>query len=81
MYTWEIQKYILDRNGVLGGDELLMITNPHLHPQINHIKFNAFDFTYEMWDNEGNYMKFRAMPFEEAKSKGLVRERKVVYEK
>jgi hypothetical protein len=48
MYSWEIQQFIEDRNYYIGGDDLLFITNPYLHPQLTHIKYNPYENKYEM---------------------------------
>ena len=73
MYSWEIYNFLQERNYYIGGDDLLKIISPQENPQLNHIKFNSFDNSYEMWDNEGNYFKFYVIPYEEAKAKGLVK--------
>lgn len=75
MYSWEIQQFIEDRNYYIGGDDLLFITNPYLHPQLTHIKYNPYENKYEMWDNEGWYFYFWAMPYEEALNTGLVKKK------
>lgn len=73
MYSHEIAEYIKLRNYLLGGDELLLVTSIEENPQLNHIKFNVGESTYDMWDNEGTYFGFKAMNYEEAKQKGLVK--------
>lgn len=73
MYPWEIEKFIKDRNYQIGGDDLNFIINTKQHPQLDHIKYNPYNNGYEMWDKEGNYYKFTAIPYNEAKKKGLVK--------
>lgn len=73
MYSWEIYNFLQEREYYIGGDDLLKIISPQENPQLNHIKFNPFDNSYEMWDNEGNYFHFWAMPYVEAQEKGLVK--------
>lgn len=75
MYSWELQKFIEDRNYYLGGDDLLFAIDITKHPQLSHIKYNAFEKKYEMWDYEGNYFYFWAMPYEIAEQQGLVKKR------
>lgn len=73
MYSWEIQEFLKNKGYYVGGDDLIQVTS-HIHnPQLNHIKFNAETSEYEMWDNEGIYFKFKAMPYDEAIQKGLVK--------
>lgn len=73
MYSWEIYNFLQERSYYIGGDDLLKVISIKENPQLNHIKFNPFDNTYEMWDNENNYFKFSVIPYEEAKGKGLVK--------
>ncbi len=75
MYSWEIKKFLEERNYYIGGDDLLKVISPIENPQLTFIKFNPFDNTYEMTDNENNYFHFSAMPYEEAKSKNLVKKK------
>lgn len=73
MYPYEVAEYLKQRNWYIGGDDLIRITSIKENPQLNHIKFNAWTNEYEMWDVEGNYYKFTAMPYKEAVEKGLVK--------
>ena len=73
MYSWEIYNFLKDRNYYIGGDDLMKVTSIKENPQLKYIKFNPFDNTYEMLDNEGNFFKFKAIPYEEAKNKKLIK--------
>lgn len=73
MYPYEVAEFLKQRNYYIGGDDLIRITSIKENPQLNHIKFNPYDNEYEMWDIEGNYYKFTAMPYKEAIEKGLVK--------
>lgn len=73
MYSWEIQEYLKNRGYYVGGDDLLEVTSNIQNPQLNHIKYNPETREYKMWDKEGIYFKFKAMPYEEAIQKGLVK--------
>ena len=74
MYSWEIENFLKERNYYIGGDDLNFIIDTKQHPQINHIKFNPYDNTYDMWDKDGNHFHFKAMQYKEAKDKGLVKD-------
>ena len=52
MYPNELKQYINDRNGELTSYEIAFVTNIYLHPQINHITYNSWDASYDMWDCE-----------------------------
>ena len=52
MFSWEIENFLRERNYYIGGDDLIFIIDIKQHPQINHIKFNPYDNSYEMWDKE-----------------------------
>ena len=58
MYSYEIEKYLKERNYYLKINELIFITNTKVHPQIDHIKYNAFGDYFEMWTKDGYYFKF-----------------------
>jgi len=75
MYPHELEQFIQDREYYIGGDDLNKVISPTENPQLNHIKFHSDYNYYEMWDKEGNYYKFGAMPYAEAKEKGLVKKR------
>ena len=75
MYSWEIYNFLAERNFYIGGDDLLFITDVKQHPQLNHIKYDAFENKYEMWDYEGNYFCFTPMPYTEAIQQGLVKKK------
>lgn len=75
MYPYEITEFLKQRNYYVGGDDLLKVTSTEENPQLDHIKFNQGTNEYEMWDKEGNYYIFEAMPYKEALEKGLVRQK------
>lgn len=81
MYPWEIEKFLKDRNYYIGGDDLIFITDIRKHPQLNHIKFDPYNNCYEMWDKDGNYYTFTAMPHKETKEKGLVKKKNEDWER
>lgn len=58
MYSVELLKYISDRNFSLTGEEVLFATDINEHPQLQHIKYDAYDNNFQMWDKEGNYYYF-----------------------
>lgn len=63
MYTFELKQYIRDRWFILTREEMLYVTNLQLHPQINHIKLSNGGYTYEMWDDNGDYLHFDIKPY------------------
>lgn len=75
MYSWEISEFLKQRNYYVGGDDLLKVISTTENPQLDHIKFNQSTNEYEMWDKEGNYYIFEAMPYKEALEKGLVKDK------
>lgn len=76
MKSDKIQELINLRNGILGGDELLIAISPQENPQLDHITYDSGNMEYKMWDRTGQYFHFKAMDYEEAKQKGLVKEKK-----
>lgn len=81
MYPYEVAEYLKQRNWYIGGDDLIKITSIKENPQLRTIKFNSFSNEYEMWDVEGNYYKFKAMPYKEALQKGLVKQKEADWER
>lgn len=75
MYPYEITEFLKQRNYYIGGDDLLKVTSTEENPQLDHIRFNQGTNEYEMWDKEGNYYIFEAMPYKEALEKGLVKKK------
>ena len=58
MYPSEMRDYINSRNGKLNREETTFITDIRKHPQLNHITYNVWDSSYDMWDREGNHFHF-----------------------
>lgn len=56
MYSYEIDKIIKSQNYNIDSVTYLNICNTS--PQINHVKYSAFEDYFEFWDNEGSYWKF-----------------------
>lgn len=73
MYPYEIEQFLRQRNYYIGGDDLVKVTSQKENPQLNHVKFNPEYNEFELWDKEGHYYKFRAMPYKEALEQGLVK--------
>lgn len=73
MYSEEIEKYIEERNHRLGGDEILEVILPWKNPQLTKISYSAGDRKYFMEDDKEKKFEFEAMPYQEAKEKGLVK--------
>ena len=85
MYTWEMIEFIKRRNGYIGGDDLLEIISQEENPQIKVVRYNAGEtdskhgsyYIEAKKDSEEGIEKlwFEAMPYEEAKVKGLVKKK------
>lgn len=73
MYSWEIRKFLEDRNYNISEQDLLFILNIKNHPQINHIKFNDYDNSYDMWSSDGEYFHFKVKSRRDAKDKKIKR--------
>lgn len=73
MYSDEIKAFLKARNHRVGGDELLQVISVKENPQLTKISYSAGDGKYFMEDDEKNRFEFEAMPYQEAKEKGLVK--------
>ena len=38
MYSWEIYKFLEEKEYYIGGDDLIKVTSVKENPQLNHIK-------------------------------------------
>ena len=61
MYSYEIKAFIEKRNHVLNHEEFLEITDIERNPQIQSMKYNTFDDTYELVTNDGYFFKFMVL--------------------
>ena len=73
MFSWELEKFIKDRDFYIGGDDLAFLIDINKHPQINYIHYDASKHQYIIITNDNYYFDFEAMPIEEAKEKRLVK--------
>ena len=53
IYDWELEKYLDERNAILSHHEYIHILKTC--PQIDHIRFNAFENKFEFWSVDGGY--------------------------
>lgn len=57
MYSWEIDKFIKDRNYKLSSIEYCNLCDTS--HQINRIKYNQIFNNYEIWTDDNYYFKFK----------------------
>lgn len=60
MYSYEIQKYLEDRNYCLTPEEILEVINVSINTQIFYISYNAEYNHYEIRTKDGYTFKFGA---------------------
>lgn len=53
MYSWEIEKFLSDRNYALTKDEYFRITDMTVNPQIARIKYNAYEDDFQLITIDG----------------------------
>ncbi len=82
MYTWEMEKFINQRDKRIGGDDLLKIISQEENPQIKVVRYIAgnkggsYHIVAKNDSGEGTKeFQFDVMPHEEAKVKGLVKKK------
>ena len=56
MYDWELTRYMEERHNNLSNKEYIYVCNTC--PQINHVKYDAWSNTFEMWSDAGSYWSF-----------------------
>lgn len=59
MYPVELKQYIDERNGVLNTEETKFAIDIDIHTQLDHVSYNPWNHSYDMWDNLGNYYHFK----------------------
>ena len=57
MYSWEIDKFIKNRNYKLSSIEYCNLCDTS--SQINRIKYNQIFNNYEIWTDDNYYFKFK----------------------
>lgn len=67
MYPEEIYRFLAERNYVLNAEELEMIISITSNPQLNHISYNNYTNTYNMWDSYGNFYEFTCYEYDNNK--------------
>ena len=58
MYPDELREYINSHNGKLTSQQANFILDVRNNPQLNHITYNCYTNSYDMWDYTGNYYHF-----------------------
>ena len=61
MYSYEIFKFLGERDNIISKSDFWMITDTKENPQIRTIKYNSYDDTYEMYTDDDYCFKFRVM--------------------
>ena len=61
MFSWEIAEFINSRNGKLNREEINKVIDINNNPQLNHITYNVWDSSYDIWDKEGNWFHFNVV--------------------
>lgn len=59
MYSWEIKKFIEERNYELTQEEINYVINVFNSPQISEIRFHPQTYSYEIFTNDGLYITFK----------------------
>lgn len=65
MYSFEIDKYIKDRDSYLTSEEYLYVSDIKKSPQICKIKYNAYGNYFEMHTTDDWHWSFGVKPYEE----------------
>jgi hypothetical protein len=59
MYSEELKFYIDSKNSVLSSEEYVFVTDMNRHPQINHIKYNPWDNSTDIWTKDCYHYQVR----------------------
>lgn len=63
IFSWEISKILESNNYNIDSETYLHICTTS--PQLNHIKYDGWSDSFEMYDGENNYWKFNVYRKEE----------------
>ena len=63
MYSYEIQRYLEERNYLLNTEELLQVIDISINTQIYYISYNAEYNYYEIRTRDGYSFKFGVKPY------------------
>lgn len=58
MYPEELRNFINERGCLIKKSDLLLVIDIDKNPQLNHVTYNGYDNSYDMWDCYGNYYHF-----------------------
>lgn len=58
MYSWEMEKFIRERNGKLTPDECNQMMNVDTNKQISHMKYFCDNNEYHISTDDGYYFVF-----------------------
>lgn len=58
MYTWEIEKFLAERNRIVTREEFYKIVNQVDNPQVIDVKYNKDSNTYNLKTSDNGNMHF-----------------------
>lgn len=69
LYFWEIYHLLESKNYFIDREDLLKILSLDENPQLNHIVYNPYDNSYDMWDVDGHHFHFSVLLYKDIQSK------------
>lgn len=67
IYSWEIKKFVEERNYELTPEETNYVINVNNSPQISEIRYHPHTNMYELFTNDGLYVTFSVKILENIK--------------
>ena len=58
MYTWEIEKFLAERNRIVTREEFYKVVNQVDNPQVIDVKYNKNSNTYNLKTSDNGDMHF-----------------------
>lgn len=62
MYTWEIEKFLAERNRIVTREEFYKVVNQVDNPQVIDVKYNKDSNTYNLKTSDNGDMNFSLEP-------------------
>ena len=59
MYTWEIEKFLAEKNRIVTREEFYKIVSQVNNPQITDVKYDKNRNVYELMTSDNGFLTFR----------------------
>lgn len=61
MYSYEIERFLKENNYRLNVQQIQLVIDRRVNPQVSRVKYSEQDKSYEVWTDDNFYFKFYAV--------------------